>query len=118
MSSSAYKRMKLSLAVAFSDQPPLAYASGHDHGLQVIQGGVAHYQLVSGAGIYAHEGPLTGIAGAELALQAAGYMRVDILRDGRVRLGVVVVEKDGAHREVQSQWLAAEPCVADQGNCN
>jgi len=118
MSSSAYKRMKLSLAVALSDQPPLVYASGHDHGLQVIQGGVAHYHLVSGAGIYAHEGPLTGVDGAQLALQAAGYMRLDILRDGRVRLGVVVVEKDGTHREVQSQWLAADPCVADQGNCN
>ncbi|HKV76003.1 MAG TPA: metallophosphoesterase [Gemmatimonadales bacterium] len=112
MSGKAYKRMKQSFAEAFDVAPPLVYAAGHDHGLQVIEGGPAGFQLVSGAGIYSHEGPLTGIQGTELALQAAGYMRVDVLRDGRVRLGVITVDQDGTHREIQSRWLttsASEP---------
>jgi hypothetical protein len=105
LSNSTYKRMAASLGAVFLEHPPLVYASGHDHGLQVIQGGSARFLLVSGAGIYGHEGPLTGVKGAELALQAAGYMRLDILRDGRVRLGVMTVDRDGRRLEVQSRWL-------------
>lgn len=105
LSSPTYHRMVLAFEAAFHDRPPLVYASGHDHGLQVIRGGPARYLLVSGAGIYAHEGPMSGITGTELALQAAGYMRLDILRDGRVRLAVITVDRQGQRQEVQSSWL-------------
>jgi hypothetical protein len=108
-SNSNYKRMAGALSAVLREHPPLVYASGHDHGLQVIRGDSTPFLLVSGGGIYGHEGPLTGVKGAELALQAAGYMRLDILRDGRVRLGVMTVDRDGRRQEVQSRWLEPTP---------
>ena len=105
---SKYRRLRQALDGAFRDHPPLIFASGHEHGLQVISGGPARYQLVSGAGILGHEGPVTGIPGTILALQEAGFMRVDLYRDGRVRLGVRTVDRSGRGSEVYSRWLERE----------
>jgi hypothetical protein len=116
--SGAYGAMRRAFAQAFAGQPPLIYAAGHEHTLQVIEGGPARFQLVSGAGIYRHEGPVTGIPGTLLALQEAGFMRVDVLRDGRVRLGVFTVHRSGHSEEIYSRWLEplarARPADADQ----
>jgi hypothetical protein len=103
--SGRYGAMIKAFSQAFASHPPLVYAAGHEHGLQLIDGGPARWQLVSGAGIYHHEGPVVGIQGTLLALQQAGFMRVDILRDGRVRLGVLTVDRRGTAREVHSRWL-------------
>lgn len=108
LTNSTNQRMVRAFAAAFADRPPLVYGSGHDHGLQVLQGGPAKWLLVSGAGIYDHEGAIARIEGTQLALQKAGYMRLDLLADGRVRLGVITVEKDGTAKEVLSTWLVSE----------
>lgn len=108
LSSGRYRRLRDALAGAFGPRPPLVYAAGHEHGLQVVEGGAARFQLVSGAGIYQHESPLRGIPGSTLALQEAGFMRLDLLCDGRVRLAVFTVNRAGAAREIHSRWLAPE----------
>jgi hypothetical protein len=97
-------------------------ASGHDHNLQVIRGGRpevtnAGYQLVSGAGILGHSSLVREIEGTLFAREAAGFMRLDVTRDGRVRLSVSTVVPEGtrpvgASAEVYSLWLTTEPSVA------
>jgi hypothetical protein len=97
--------MREAVAAAFRAAPPLVYVAGHDHGLQVLEGGAARYQLVSGAGTYGHLSPLRGIQNTRLALAESGFMRLDIAKDGRVRLGVLTVDRTGAGHEVYAAWL-------------
>ncbi len=113
-----YQEMRRAFERAFAAHPPLVIASGHDHDLQVIRGGRprvtnATYQLVSGAGILGHASLVRDIEGTLFAREAAGFMRLDVTRDGRVRLSVttVVPEGDrpkGESAEVFSLWLTGE----------
>ena len=84
------RTMRDSLESAFSAEPPLAYAAGHDHNLQVLKGGRAvQYLLVSGAGSASK-----GECGVRLresyyvSQHRSGFMRVDILRNKGVLLRV------------------------------
>ncbi len=84
------RAMRDSLESAFRGQPPLAYAAGHDHNLQVLRGGLnVQYILVSGAGSASK-----GECGVRLresyyvSQHRAGFMRVDILRNKGVLLRV------------------------------
>jgi len=104
-SSAAYRRMRAALDSAFAGNAPLIYAAGHDHTLQVIGGTSARYELVSGAGIFGHHDRVTAIDGTRFAQSASGFMRVDVLRDGRARLGVMVVDRRGAAAEAFALWL-------------
>ena len=88
--SGANRTMRDSLESAFSASPPLAYAAGHDHNLQVLKGGRAvQYLLVSGAGSASK-----GECGVRLresyyvSQHRSGFMRVDILRNKGVLLRV------------------------------
>jgi hypothetical protein len=99
------RRMRAALESAFEERHPLVYASGHDHGLQVITGVSARYFLVSGAGIYKHESPIKWLADTRFAAADGGYMRLDALVDGRVRLGVIEVDAAGNGTERFSMWL-------------
>jgi hypothetical protein len=113
--------MRQAFEDAFKDHPPLAMVSGHDHNLQVIRGGTpritrAAYQLVSGAGILGHSSLVRDIEGTLFAREAAGFMRLDITRDGRVRLSVTTVVPEGSRTkgesaEVYSLWLTQEEGV-------
>ena len=113
-----YKAMRRMFEAAFVQHPPLAIASGHDHNLQVILGGNpkvtrAGYQLVSGAGILGHAGPVRKVEGTLFDREAAGFIRLDITRDGRVRLSVSTVvpvakRVKGESNEVYSLWLEQE----------
>jgi len=110
-----YALMRQAFEDAFKDHPPLAMVSGHDHNLQVIRGGTpritrAAYQLVSGAGILNHSSLVRHIEGTLFAREAAGFMRLDVTRDGRVRLSVTTVVPEGSRAkgesaEVYSLWL-------------
>jgi len=75
--------------------PALVYAAGHDHSLQVFRTHPGpHYALVSGLGaksrasgvgianntLFAHSNPLN-----------PGFMQLDFLKDGTVRLGIIEV---------------------------
>jgi hypothetical protein len=94
-------RMLAVLDTAFLPNPPLLYAAGHDHGLEVFEGGPARYSVVSGGGIYDHTNPFTRHANSLLSLARSGFMRLDVMRDGSPpRLGVHVVNRAGQDTEV------------------
>jgi hypothetical protein len=113
-----YRQMRRAIERAFYREPPLVIASGHDHDLQVIRGGRsgvtwAGYQLVSGAGILGHESVVRNVEGSLFKREAAGFMRLDVTRDGRVRLSVTTVVPEGTRpvgesAEVFSLWLTGE----------
>jgi hypothetical protein len=100
-----YDGMRLALEGAMDGVAPLVYAGGHDHNLQVMEGSVVRRLLVSGAGYFGHDSPVSWRANTRFARAASGYMRLDVQRDGRVRLGVVVVDADGRGTEVYSELL-------------
>lgn len=113
-----YRRMRGAFERAFWRHPPLVVASGHDHDLQVIRGGRsgitwAAYQLVSGAGILGHASVVRDIEGSLFKREAAGFMRLDVTRNGRVRLSVTTVVPEGERpvgesAEVFSLWLTEQ----------
>jgi calcineurin-like phosphoesterase family protein len=116
LSGRRYQRMARAFEKVFAQHPPLAMASGHDHDLQVIRGGRpeitnARYQFVSGAGYLGHSGLVRKVKGSLFERDAAGFMRLDFTRDGRVRLSVTTVVPNGTRpagesAEVFSLWLS------------
>ncbi len=107
ISGALYARMRRALNVVFARRQPLIYAAGHDHNLQVIEGNddTAQWLVVSGSGIYGHVTRVTWVDGTRYAEPVAGYMRVDFLRDGQVRLGAHVVDAEGGASERYSIYL-------------
>ena len=102
------KRMVAAFDSAFAGQPPLVYAAGHEHNLEVLEGESASYLLVSGAGIYDHASSTAWRDDTRFAVQAAGYMRLDVLRGGPIRLAVVTVDETGRGTEAFSLYLQHE----------
>ena len=82
-----YARMRRGFEKVFEDFEPLVYAAGHDHDMQVLKGNNVRTVLVSGAGIYGHVSPVDYRPNTRFAAAASGFMRLDVLRDGKVRLG-------------------------------
>jgi hypothetical protein len=99
------QRMVGMFEAAMRDHPPLVWASGHEHNLEVLDGTSARWLLVSGAGIYRHEGPTFGRTSLRFGAGDAGFMRIEFLADGRARLGVMTVDREGRSRERFSLWL-------------
>jgi hypothetical protein len=122
LSGRKYGEMARALEAVFARYPPLVVASGHDHDLQVIRGGRsditnAGYQLVSGAGILGHTGLVRKVDGSLFERNAAGFMRLDVTRDGRIRLSVTTVNRkqgrpEGESAEAFSLWLATDSSAA------
>jgi hypothetical protein len=118
LSGKKYKAMRRAFEQVFQQYPPLVYASGHDHDLQVLRGGRrklsnAKYLLVSGAGIVGHESRVHRIDGSLFQSSTAGFMRLDVTTNGRVRLSVTTVvpaatRRLGESTEVYSLWLTLE----------
>jgi hypothetical protein len=100
-----YTKMRVNLAGAFQQNPPLVYAAGHEHNLQVLRRAPARYLLVSGTGIYGHTTSVRAITGSQYARRASGFQRLSFLRDGRVRLAVLVSDAQGRLREDFSTFL-------------
>jgi hypothetical protein len=94
-----YRHMREALAGALAERPPLAWAAGHEHVLQVIESPQWGRLLVSGAGIFGHTTSVQAVPGSLYAAARAGYMRIDFLRDGTRRLAVIEVARDGSARE-------------------
>jgi hypothetical protein len=105
LGSRAYQKLIADLRQAFAGRPPDLYAAGHEHNLQVISGGPARLQLVSGGGIYNHTGRAVRIRGPLFASDASGFARLDVPAVGRARLAVVEVTAEGEGREVFSTWV-------------
>jgi len=99
---SANRNMRSTLDAAMAASRPLVYAAGHDHSLQVFDGGGSpHYTLVSGAGSASKatpvdKGDLTLFADAN-----PGFMVLDFLTDDSVLLRVV----EPGRGVVFSRWL-------------
>jgi hypothetical protein len=104
---STYQRMAAGLeSTLVRIRPrPLVYAAGHEHGLQVIGGSSARYLLVSGGGTYGHASRLVWLDSTHYARGRSGFIRLDVLRDRRTRLGVFVVDAAGRATEEFSLWL-------------
>ncbi|MFN2426033.1 MAG: metallophosphoesterase [Candidatus Binatia bacterium] len=92
--------------------PALAYAAGHDHSLQVFRSGYGpRHALVSGLGSASRSsvvGATENTLFAHSHPKHAGFMQVDFLRNGHVRLSVIEVDeaREGGGGEVFSMMLA------------
>lgn len=104
MAAAGYRHMRAALEEALRELPPLVWAAGHDHGLQVLDGGVGRYTLVSGAGAVGHTKAPTRIDATRYLSGEAGFMRLDF-GDGEVRLRVVTVDRNGRATEPFSMPL-------------
>ncbi|HEU5049720.1 MAG TPA: metallophosphoesterase [Gemmatimonadales bacterium] len=98
-------RMRRALDWVFARRKPLIYAAGHEHTLQVLRGHSARHLLISGSGIIDHVSEVHQTHATRFAAALSGYMRLDIMRDGRVRLGVLTVERDSSVTEAFSTFL-------------
>ena len=104
VSNGAYRRMRLVLDSIFATHSPLVYAAGHDHNLQVLEGVGARYLLVSGAGSDGQLNAVYRLPSTRFARRVNGFMRLEVMSDGRVRLSVTAIERAQA-REVFATWL-------------
>jgi hypothetical protein len=106
-----YRALIAAMVRAFSGNAPLVHAAGHEHNLQLLRGAGAHYQVISGAGIYNHTTPTRAIPGTLYARRASGWTTLAFLRDGRVRLAYRTVDAEGTITEEFSMWLDTPPFV-------
>ena len=108
------------LTAVLRAHPPLLYAAGHEHTLQLVDGGgvgsAARFHAVSGAGIFRHSSPVVCTRGGIAAGSEAGFMRLDVMADGRARLTVLAVGADGVPTERARVWLTGGP--AEGRNCS
>ena len=101
----SYARMRDSLNTALATRPPLIYAAGHDHSLQVLHGRTSSYALVSGAGSL-DKGECAARLRESLYVGQAtsGFMRLDFVPGDSVLLRVYRYDSN-VHGEVYSHWL-------------
>ena len=105
INSPSYKRTRNAIDRALAVHPPLVYASGHDHTLQVLTGTSARYLLVSGAGSDGQADPAHRLPTTLYAGSTNGFMRLDVLTTGRVRVTVIATGSRGQPVERFSRWL-------------
>jgi len=77
-----YRAIMTPIEAALAAAPPAFYVAGHDHNLQVLEGGdVAGYQIVSGAGSTqrVRGGHVTNIDGTLFAHGHAGFVVIDFV---------------------------------------
>jgi hypothetical protein len=105
LSSGRYQHMLKAFDSAFADHPPLVYAGGHDHSLQVMTGSSAQYIVVSGGGPNRHLEPAARGQSTLYAGAKSGFVQIDFAKHGEARLGVVVVDGEGNASEEFAHWL-------------
>jgi hypothetical protein len=88
-SGSQYAELRRRLDSTLSLHPPLAYVSGHEHTLQILEPRSGYYHLVSGHGMSGHHAALTAGENTIFARRAPGFMRMDIFKSGGVIVRVV-----------------------------
>jgi len=105
MSSSVYKKMASRLDSIYTKYSPVAVAAGHDHSLQVLQM-KSYFMLVSGGGLASRIRSLTTGDNTIFAYDNSGYMKIDLLKNGKMKLDVIVPLNDGKESEdIFSIWL-------------
>jgi hypothetical protein len=104
--------MRTAILGALKQSPPVAWVSGHEHTLEVLQGGGAQFLLVSGAGNFGHTettipDPARGtwlFPPGKLEV-SGGYMRLDIPAEGAPSMSVITVDRNRTRRTVFSRVL-------------
>ncbi|HSH37704.1 MAG TPA: metallophosphoesterase, partial [Chthoniobacterales bacterium] len=111
LDSTAYQEMIGAIRLALAPRPPLIYAAGHDHNLQVLDGRktatpdgarAADYLLISGFGSSGKGASVTHKADTIFSHLHPGFMALDFYRGGAVLLRLVE-PPDG--EAVYSTWL-------------
>ncbi|MEZ4455101.1 MAG: metallophosphoesterase [Gemmatimonadales bacterium] len=104
LNGAANRAMRAAIEGTFAPGSPLAYASGHDHSLEVIRRG-SRFLLVSGSGSEHHQSAVGRGDSTAYSASRPGFMRLDLMADERVR--IVVTELSGAGRieEGFRAWL-------------
>jgi hypothetical protein len=100
-----YRDMRLQLRAALLRQPPLVFAAGHEHTLQVLEGDGPRLHVVSGAGTVDRADEVGRGDDTLFACGCAGYVRLDVLRDGRAWLEVVTVDDKGQASRSAGHWV-------------
>ena len=105
------RRMRDSLESALSAAPPLVFAAGHDHSLQVLRGGGSvRYLLVSGAGSASKVSCTVRLRESYYTSpNRTGFMRLDIMRNRGVLLRVFRYNTTGRGGVAYSRWLEPQP---------
>lgn len=98
LSDAWYRSLRDSLRAAFEDNPPLVYAGGHDHNLQVHAGAVEGYNLVSGAGSPRKLTAAKALDTTYCKEVKPGYMRLDFLRGQERQILLTLVVPEGARQ--------------------
>jgi hypothetical protein len=117
LSSLPYRSLTDAMLAAFAENPPLIFAGGHDHNLQVLEGrGGAEpkHILVSGAG--SKESSVGYIRGMQFRHQASGYMRLMYYKDGRVDLFVIAAPGDQTPKCIEPDPAEREKCMSLTAN--
>ncbi|MBR9991336.1 MAG: metallophosphoesterase [Gemmatimonadetes bacterium] len=113
LNSLVYRELRRELLDAFRSRPPLIFAGGHDHSLQVIASDTfpqPRYNVVSGSG--SKLSTLGHTEGMRYRAAAPGYMRVVIHHSGRVDLFVIASPEDDAYLVCGDAGAALEACMA------
>jgi hypothetical protein len=105
LSDGAYERLRASLASVFTAHPPFVYASGHEHSLQLLAAPDMRLHVVSGAGTVARPDHVGRGDDTLLATPSPGFVRLDVLRDGRAHVQVVQVDRAGRVTRPPALWL-------------
>jgi len=107
LSSPAYQEMNKKLLSAFRAKPPLFYAAGHEHNLQILTGSKAgSYILVSGAGSKTMLTTATHGTDTIFSHLHTGFMALDFMRNGDVLLRVIEpADKEGHSIVAFSKWF-------------
>ena len=105
--SARYRAMIASVERGLAAAPPLVFAAGHDHSLQVIRGGdSARFHVVSGAGSADEVTWAYAIDGTLFAAATPGYARIDAFASGAVEVTIEAVGDDAARWDLFSACLA------------
>ena len=101
------RTLRDSMEAAFSAHPPIAYAAGHDHNLQILRGGPnAPNLLVSGAGSPSKVSCAVRLRESRFTSQhRSGFMRIDVMRGKGVLLSVYQWDSRGQGGLAYTYWL-------------
>ena len=107
-----YREIMTPIERALAASPPVVYAAGHDHNLQVLEGGAhATLQVVSGAGSTprVRGGYVTNIEGTLFAHGHPGFVVLDFIGHPGAEEVVLHVVETGSATPVFSMGVASHP---------
>jgi hypothetical protein len=104
LSAGRYENYSSAMHSALAARPVAVFAAGHDHSLQILNVPGTQLQVVSGAGSTGKIKPVGRDEDTLAVAPGSGYVRLDILPDGRIRISMHVLA-DGQMSEVVSSWL-------------